>query len=456
MAEMVFVEGSGETSAYWTIFMTTMIAMTRSFRLLPCLPCVVLFAGLLPLLSPTTALGQWPQWGGPDRDFTVKAGKLADTWPEEGPRQIWKRQLGEGYSSIIVDKGMLYTMYRESPTALTEYTVALDAKTGKTVWEHGVQSSIQGAMPQYGAGPYSTPLVVGKRLYSVGGNTLLHCFDKKTGKVLWKHDLQDEYKLTTPVYGFSCSPIAYKKTIILPIIGEEPKVQRIIAYNQKTGDIVWQNTEIARVTSQHSDYSSPILIEFAGEDQLVFFTNESVIGFNPSNGKLLWKHPHVSRTGVNVTMPVWNGKDILFCSAAYDSGARAIRLKQENGKTVPEEMWFSRKLRVHHANAIIIGDYVYGSSGDFGMALFVGMDLKTGKPVWRKRGFSKATCVLANDKLILLDEDGHLALATTSPEGLTIHSKCKVLDRLAWTAPTLVKTTLYVRDREHIIALDLS
>jgi len=124
-------------------------------------------------------------------------------------------------------------------------------------------------------------------------------------------------------------------------------------------------------------------------------------------------------------------------------------------KTVPQQLWYTRKMRMHHGNAVQLGDYLYGSSGDFGPALFTALNLATGKTVWRQRGFRKANCVYADGKLIILDEDGKLALTTISPEGLTVLSECTIAERYAWAAPTLVGKTLFVRDRKHIMALDL-
>jgi len=170
---------------------------------------------------------------------------------------------------------------------------------------------------------------------------------------------------------------------------------------------------------------------------------------------VLRRHPHLRRTGVNGTRPLWNGWDLLFCASAYDSGARAIRLRRDNSQTRPEELWYNRKMRMHHGNAVLVGDTVYGSSGDFGPAFFAALDIQTGEMAWRERGFRKATCVYGDGKLIILDEDGTLALAKATPTGLTVLSQCKVAERCAWTTPTLVGQTLYVRDRHHILALDL-
>jgi len=409
------------------------------------------------------AWAQWPQFGGPRGDFTADAKGLALQWPDDGPRKLWNRELGDGYATIVVDGDMVYTMYR---VGNDEFAVALKASTGETVWEHKNPSPFTAEMAEFGPGPHTTPLVVGDRLFTVGTNAVLHCFDKKTGQVHWKHDLPVEFDAPIPGRGYGCSPIAYKNTVIVPVdrkregaeggpAGVKPesttaaKNQMLVAFDQTTGSPLWKNQDF------ENGYASPILIKFAGEDQLVFFSAAEIVGLNPNNGELLWTHAHRTQYGANLSTPVWNGEDLLFCSAAYDSGSRVIRLTKKDGKTVPEEVWFGRKMRLHHGNPVRVGDHIYGSSGDFGPAFFMGVNMKTGDVAWRERGFSKATCVSGDGKLIILDEDGNLALTTVTPQGMTVHSKCKIAERYAWAAPTLVGKTLYVRDRKRIMALDL-
>ena len=172
----------------------------------------------------------WLQWGGPTRDFIVGATGLAETWPEGGPRAVWTRTLGPGHSSILVDDGMLFTMYRvgngrtrQGPWDAAESVVALDAATGKTIWEHKYPAKIEDF--SFGAGPHSTPLIVGNRLFTIGTNKQLFALEKKTGKVLWSHDLIAEMNapslLIRPVVkaGYGCSPLAYRDTIICSVGG---------------------------------------------------------------------------------------------------------------------------------------------------------------------------------------------------------------------------------------------
>lgn len=393
------------------------------------------------------ANAQWTQWGGPNRNFMVDSKGLANQWPQDGPKKLWSRELGDGYSTVVVDGDRLYTQYRIGED---ELVISMDAQTGKTVWEHKYPAPFTEEMKEYGPGPHATPLVLGDNLYAVGANMLFFCFDKKTGDIRWKHDLVAEHGLEPRPRGYSSSPIAWKDTVIIP--GGAPEGKEgfsVLAFKQEDGGLVWKNQSF-EVT-----HASPILIKVDGKDQLVVFMAAEIAGLNPDDGALIWSHPHKTQYGANMMTPMWTGDEYLFLSAAYDSGSRVIRLVSRDGKTVPEELWYSRKVRMHHANPVRVGDYVYGSSGDFGPAFFFGVNIKTGEVAWRQRGFAKATCILADGKVILLDEDGKLALATVSPEGMKILSEAQVLERTAWAAPTLAGKTLYIRDRKQIMALDL-
>ncbi len=390
------------------------------------------------------AYGQWPQWGGPNRNFEVDTSALAAEWPKEGPKRLWHRPLGDGYSTVTVADGKLYTMYRKDGK---EYTISLDAKTGKTLWEKGESVEVTKLMEAFGEGPHSTPLISGDRLFTIGVNCEFKCFEAKTGKILWQHDLAKEFGMKIPGRGYSSSPLEYKDTIILPVGGKEG--QSMMAFDKSTGSVVWKNQ------SFQPTHSSPIMIEFQGKPQLVVFMAAELVGLNPEDGSLIWRHEHTTQHGANLATPVWDGKDILFCSAAYDSGSRCIRLVMKDGKVATEELWFSKKMKIHHGNVILDGGYAYGSSGDFGPAFLMCADLATGKLAWRERGFAKSTFVYGGGKLIILDQDGQLGLAEISPEGIKVRSRCKIAEPYAWAVPTLVGTILYVRDREHIMALDL-
>jgi outer membrane protein assembly factor BamB len=297
--------------------------------------------------------------------------------------------------------------------------------------------------------------VCGDRLYTVGTLSVIHCFKKRTGEVLWKRDLIGELGGQRYPWGYAASPIAYKN-LIIATVGREHEETRgtrateaptLLALDQETGKIVWKSQDFA------IRHSSPILIRLGGQDQIVLLLQRGVMGVSPEDGTLLWQHGTSNAHFWDMT-PLWVEGNVLIGASGEET--RAIRLTNEGGKTVASELWSSRKLRFPQNNPVVVDGYLYGSSGTvYQRSSILCADVKTGKRTWAQRGFALSTCLYGDGKLIILDENGQLGLATATPEGLTVHSTCRVTERESWTAPTLVGTTLYVRDRRHIMALDL-
>jgi outer membrane protein assembly factor BamB len=409
----------------------------------------------------TPSAGAWRQWGGPNRNFITDATGLADKWPEGGPPQLWSRPLGTGHSAILVDEGRLYTLYRvgngrggggrsQGPWEDAESVISLDAATGKTLWEHKYPARREDF--SFGAGPHSTPLIVGSRLFTIGTNKQMFAFEKTTGKILWSHDLVKEFGshelLIRPVVktGYGCSPIAWRDTIICSVGGPG---QSVMAFRQSDGAVAWKSGDF--LTSE----APPILIDIAGRQQLVIFGGGTVNGLDPATGEILWSHPHDPGNDLNCSTPLWGPDNLLVVSSAYKAGSRAIRLTPEGNATIAEEAWFTNRVRFMFLNAVRLGDVVYGTTGDFGPAFLTALDVKTGQAAWQYRGFGRASIVYADGKAIIMDEDGDLALARLAPEGVTILSEARVFDTTSWTVPSLAGTTLYARDREKIVALNL-
>jgi len=409
---------------------------------------LLLLGALAPLAAsaPAPSGAEWPQFGGPTRDFQVDAAGLAP-WGSEGPRRIWERDLGDGYSSIAAAGGVLYTLYTPA-TGAEERVIALDAASGKTLWERGNPVTFRSDMNmEYGPGPHSTPLLVAGRLFTTGVVGRLQALDPKTGKVFWSHELWDEMGGKVMDRGYSCSPLAWRDTLVVAVGGDAPG---LVAFNQKDGSVRWKSPGF------DVSPSSPVLIDVDGQEQIIFFAVGEVIGFEAATGRLLWRHPHETTYGLNIVLPIATGEGRLIVSSAYSGGTRALRLARDGDTTTVEELWFNNRMRVHHGNFIRIGDHIYGSSGDFGPTPLSALDLRTGEVEWRDRSFAKAKLVHADGRLILLDEDGNLGMVTVSPKGLEVQARAEIFSGRSWTAPTLVGTRLYLRDRQQLMALDLA
>jgi outer membrane protein assembly factor BamB len=280
----------------------------------------------------------------------------------------------------------------------------------------------------------------------MSSRTQIFALDKQNGRLIWTHDFLKEYGARQDDRGYSPSPLAYRDTVIVPAGGPGASV---VAFNQKTGALVWKggNFDVGP--------ASPILINVDGQDQLVASGANEMVGMSPDGGAVLWTHPHKTDWGLNISTPVWGPGNTLFVSAAYNNGARMLRLAQSGGKTTVNEQWFQNRMRVHIGTVIRLGDMAIGSSGDFGPCPTVAIDVKTGNVLWQNRAFARSTFLYADNKLVIMDEDGTLGLATATRDGMTVLARASILKNRAWTVPTLVGTRLYVRDRRNIVALDL-
>jgi outer membrane protein assembly factor BamB len=396
--------------------------------------------------SPTTAAGvAWTQWGGPQRNFTTEASGIKDTWPSAGPRVVWKRKLGEGYSSPAVEGGMLYSMHGRRGE---EVVFAANAETGQTLWEHVTPMTfISDAALEMGNGPYSTPLIVGTRVFTTGVAGRLQCFDKTSGKLLWTQQLWTDHRGSQLMYGYASSPIAFRDTVVVPVGG---RGKAVMAFQQADGKVAWSANDFGNV------YSSPLLINVSGLEQMALLMDGAVIAINPHNGDLQWRVPFRADFSIAVSTPLFGPDNLLFVSSEYGGGAKVIELKREGMNTTATELWSSPRLRLHHGNAMRIADTIYFSSGGKGsQAILSAVDARSGTIHWQQRSIEKATFVWADNKLITLDQDGNLMIAYPSKQGFKIAAKAPLMSRLSWTPPVLVGTRLYLRDRGTMMAVEL-
>lgn len=400
-------------------------------------------AGLLLATAAGPAHG-WPQWGGPSRSFSTESPPLATSWPAGGPARLWQKPLGDGYSAIVSDGTTLYTMYRADAD---DVVIALEAATGRTKWESRYTAPFKETCSQrLGAVPRAAPLIAGDRLITISAGGLMNSFDRHTGERAWSFDLLDGNAAKARACGYSASPLAFKNLIITTAGGPG---RGVVAVDVTTGRLAW------RAQDFDNGYSSPLLIDVDGRAELIVFTYGEVSGLDPATGVLDWTVPHRADQGVNVAMPVWGPDNILFISSAYNGGSRALKLRRKEDKVEATELWATPRVRIHFGNAVRMGGRIYASSGDFGAAPFAAVDVVTGDMLWRDRSVGRSTVIAADGKLILLDEDGHLAIASPGESGLTVHAKAQVLEHTAWTVPTLCGSKLYLRNRTQIVALEL-
>ena len=393
--------------------------------------------GTAPLTSPraTVASTDWPQWRGPNRDG-VSDHQAAAHWPATGLPLLWKVPGGPGHSSLAVVHGRVYTLIQDGDD---EAALCLDAETGKELWRQRWPTKFTS---YGGVGPRSTPAVVDGRVYAVGAGGLFQCLDAASGQVLWRHDLLREFAVANQEHGVSFSPLV-EGDLVFAIPGGAGG--SVAAFDRRDGRLLW------KAADDPAGYSSPVTATIAGKRQLVVLTGVAVKGFALPDGKLLWSHPWPTKEGTNAATPIVVG-DYVFVSSSYNKGCALLEIAPDGPDALAARpVYEHNRMRNHFSTCVLLDDHLIG----FDETFLVCMELRTGKVQWKQRGFNKGSVLLAGGKLIVLGDNGVLALVEPNPEKYQELARCTISNTICWALPALAGGRLFVRDQESIMCFDL-
>jgi len=404
---------------------------------------VLLLALTLPVLAADKAAVDptldWAQWRGPNRDGLSKETGLLKAWPEGGPRVLWRIPIGAGFSSVSVSEGRLFTLWDAEGK---QYLFSLDASTGKELWRRELGPAF---VHHYGNGPRSTPLVDSGVVFAIGTGGLLLAADRETGEPLWQRDLVQDYASALPSYGYSSSPLVVGDKLVVEVGG---KAAAFMAFDKKTGEVAWASGD------DRPAYSSPINVSIAGVDQVVFWSAHGLHALSPDSGKPLWDYAWetfcpVTGDPLNTGTPLFLAPDRIYISSG--SGAATIRLARDGGAFRVETVWKSDAMRSDVNTSLAIGNHVYG----FDRGTLKSLDSATGEIKWKARGFQRGSLIAADGRLIVLGEAGNLALVDANPKEFVQGSTAKILEGRNWTAPTLARGKLYLRNHEELVCVEM-
>jgi outer membrane protein assembly factor BamB len=410
-------------------------------------------------VQPFGRLGDWPQWRGNYRDGTAPDIGLLTEWPSDGPPKLWEIPIGLGFSSMAVADGRLYTQMQVDEE---EVVLCLDADSGKEKWRFGYPAAYR-VDRSYGPCPRATPTIQAGRLYTVGGNGMLHCLNAGTGKPIWQHDLIKEFQGRQPQWGVAFSPLIDGELVIAHPGG--PDGNSIVAFNKHDGKLVWNAGD------DPPGYSSPITGTIAGRRQLLMFTGNALVGLEPTTGQVLWRFPWNTDHDCNVATPIIRG-DYVLISSGYGKGCALLKVAGrevishvQHGKVVAgpgrnlgfvfsvEPVYESNEMCNHFSSNVLYREYVYGFS-DYTLTC---MEFRTGKVAWTKRGFARGSLLIADGRLIIFGESGELALADATPEEYRQRASYRFSRKShCWSTPVLAQGKLYIRDEEKLACFQLT
>ncbi len=375
---------------------------------------------------PSILQADWPNWMGPKHNGISGESIPAANWPEEGLSIAWSKDIGIGFSSISIGDGRLFTM---GHTDGKEIVYCLDAKTGKTVWTHSYPGKLVDSLHE--GGPGSTPAVHGELVYTLGKEGQFFCLKVSDGSVVWQKQLMKDLEVRLPEWGFTSSPCILGDKVIL-------EAGRVVAYDKNTGRKIWQ-------TERHTaGYGSARAFEHDGQTLLATLDCDGLRVVKAENGKQVafasWRSPY--RT--NSTTPIIVG-DTIFISTGYNIGCALFRLKDSQLETI----YKNKEMRNHFNNSILLDGYLYGFDGNSNLGRVVQvtcMDHKTGKVMWKQRGYGCGSLMVADDKLLILSDKGTLAIAKATPRQFDEEKSAKILSGRCWTVPILLDGKVYARN----------
>ena len=372
----------------------------------------------------------WPCFRGPNHDGISTDSKwnpaaLANS------KIAWKTNVGNGYSSVAIKGGLLYTMGNKGDL---DTVYCLKVSDGSTVWTN-TYACQGGDHP----GPRVTPTIDGDRVYTLGKEGQVLCLNAADGKIIWQANLTSDFQAKNTKWGLSGSPRIEGDMLLLNA------GQNGIALKKGTGEKIWATAGIG-------GYSTPVIYSAGDRKCAAIFGEKAMYGVDLKDGKALWSCPWETSWDVNAADAIVSGSKI-FLSSGYDRGCALLDISGAQ----PKEVWQSKIMRNHFSSCLLIDGYIYGIDGNTGKGTLRCVELATGTQKWEKDlGFGGL--MAADSKLIVLNENGDLFIAEATTSGYKEISTAKgVLGKTCWTAPVLCRGMIFCRNHTgDLVCVDVS
>jgi outer membrane protein assembly factor BamB len=401
----------------------------------PAAPVVAKIETATPAATETPA--EWPGFRGPGRDSVIRGVRIEADWTKSPPVALWRRPIGPGWSSFAVHGDLLYTQeQRGDDEVVSCYRVS----TGEPVWRH--RDAARFYESNGGPGPRGTPTLSHGRVYTMGATGMLNALDAATGAVVWSRNAASDTGRKIPDWGIASSPLVVDDIVVVAVSGT------LAAYDLATGKPRWTGP-------QHGgSYSSPQLVTIDGVRQILLLSAPGVVSVAPTDGALLWEYSWEGGAIVQPALTADGGVLINAMSMMGGMATRRLAVVHGEGGWTAEERWTSNGLKPYYNDFVVHNGHAFGFDG----SILACIDLQDGKRKWKGGRYGNGQLILLADQdlLLVLTEDGELALVRATPDQFTEVARAPALDAKTWNHPVLVGDILLIRNGEEMAAFRLS
>ena len=382
---------------------------------------------------------EWPGFRGRERDSIIRGVRLATDWATSPPVALWRHPIGPGWSSFAVHGDRLYTQEQRGDE---ESVSAYSMSTGEPVWRH--RDATRFWESNGGAGPRATPALDQGRVYSFGATGILNALAADSGGVVWSRNVAADTGMAVPTWGFASSPLVTQGLVVVAASGT------LAAYDLVTGAPRWTGPR------HDSSYSSPQLATIGGVPQILLLSGAGVTSVAPADGALLWEHAGPGPGGAIVQPALTTDGDVLINAIAMTGGAglRRLAIAQTAAGWSAQERWTSSGLKPYFNDFVVHHGHAFGFDGN----ILACVDLADGQRRWKGGRYGNGQLVLLpeDDLLLVLSEEGELALVSATPDRFRELARWPVLDGKTWNHPVLIGDVLLVRNDREMAAYRLA
>jgi len=416
---------------------------------------LTLLVCLFAFLSVSAAEPTWPVFHGPKGDNISTETGLLTSWPEEGPKLLWKTgELGvgnAGFAGVAIVDGKIYTTGNAEEDGDSYSTVfCLDAKNGTTLWTYKNGPAWTDARMH--PGTRSTPTVDSDYVYDESPLGQIVCLNKNTGKKIWTKNILEDFEAKNIIWALAESVIIDGDNLICTPGGEKASV---VALNKKTGDVVWMTPSTGQLTS----YATPYIFEFEGRRIIAAMNQKGGLGVDAKTGALLFQFPHETKYDINATIPYYFDGH-LYITSGYGTGSELLKLSKDGDGIQCEQVWENKSFDNQHGGVVVIDGHVYGTTMDYKRGVWACQRLSDGEIVWDDRGVGKGACTYAEGLIYGMGErDGTVAIFKATPEKYEEVSRFQLPEEgegMYWAHPVVCGKRLYLRHAQFLYCYDIA